>query len=725
MDIFKYLLQHKLALLLVIVLLFGVAACNLALPAFTSQIVDVGIQQSGVEHAACEVMTESTHEKIAVTLDSKELTLFENSYDQDEELYKLNEFGSDNIDELDAIISAPLIAIHEGSTEGEATSSDTASSTTSGASVAATASNDTTAPSDTASSSEDSLLDQRAISAAISEYEAAGYDLSALRISYLIRVGLAMMGLSLLSMLLDILIAFIASRTGSSISKDLRSKLFSRVVSFSEQDIEKFSAASLITRGTNDIQLIQNVSIMLLRMVLYAPILALGGIIMVLITSPQLGWIVIVAVLLVFIIAGTLFRITIPKFTIMQKLIDRVNLVSREILTGIPVIRAFNRQKFESDRFDVASKNLMSTQLFTNRAMSFMMPTMTLVMNLTSVAIVWFGGFGVADGSLQTGDLIAFITYSMLIIMGFLMLAMMAIMLPRANVAAIRVNEVLSTDPSIQDAPGAYDLKQASEDTSQVMGASVEFENVSFSYDKDACTQDVLKDITFKIDPGQTVAIVGPTGSGKTTILKLIERFLEPTSGCIKIDGIDVLNIRQESLRQMIGYAPQDSYLFSGTIATNVAYCDEEMDDERIGNAIAIAQAKDFIESTPEGLDSPVAQGGYNLSGGQRQRVSIARAIASRSRLLLFDDSFSALDYKTDSKLRSELKKVLGSTTCIIVAQRISTVMDADSIIVLEDGRLVGLGTHEHLLQTCEHYKQIALSQLSEEELYKQVGDLA
>lgn len=684
--------------MIVLVLLAGVAACNLFLPALTSQIVDVGIQQSGVERVTCEEMTDSTHQAIESRLEVDDLTLFERSYDRDGGIWRLNQTGQGDLDELDRILAFPLIEIHAG--EGQ------------------DAYNASIDPSEAIGGNDASLMRQRAISATIQEYEDAGYDLSGLRMRYLVRVGLMMMGLAFLAMVLDITISFVASRTGASIAKSLRSQLFARVVAFSESDVSKFSAASLITRGTNDIQLIQNVSIMLMRMVLYAPILAIGGVVMVVMSTPQLGWIIVVAVLFVFAFAGLLFKITMPKFKIMQKLIDRVNLVSRELLTGIPVIRAFNRQKLESERFDVASKKLMGTQLFTNRAMSFMMPTMMLVMNLTSVAIVWFGGFGVADGSLQTGDLIAFITYAMLIIMSFLILSMMAIMLPRANVAAVRVNEVLNTSPSIIDKKDAVVLGSGEGIGSKHSGAKVEFKDVSFCYEEGKGCEEVLKDVNFKANPGETLAIVGATGSGKTTILKLIERFFEPTSGEVLIDDIPVNDLSQSSLRKAIGYAPQNSYLFSGTIATNVAYSDESMGEERVDSALSVAQAIPFVDSKDEGVQFPVSQGGTNLSGGQRQRVSIARAIASDARLFLFDDSFSALDYKTDAALRGELKKVMGDVTCIIVAQRISTVMDADSIIVLDDGRVVGQGTHESLLSTCSQYRDIAASQLSEPELY-------
>lgn len=699
MRILRFLSKHKVAVLLIIALLFGQAACDLALPTLTSQIVDVGIQQSGVEHVAVDVMTASTHEKLEKELSGDDLSLFDRSYDLDGSgLYKLNDFGRENIEKLDVILSKPLIEAHFDASAGAADSTDAQ------------------APDSMASlntDSEDSLLHQKAISASIAEYEDAGYDLSGMRTSFLLRVGVLMCLLALLQALISIAVGFIASRTSAFIGRDLREKLFSNVVAFSEKEISEFSAASLITRGTNDIQLIQGVSTMLLRMVLYAPILAIGGTIMVMVTNASMGWIVVVAILIVFAVMAILFKLTLPRFQIMQKLIDKVNLISREILTGTPVIRAFNRQSFDEHRFDVASLDLMGTQLFTNRAMAFMMPTMMLVMNLTSVAIVWFGGLGVNDGTIQTGELIAFITYAMVIIMGFLMVGMIAIMLPRANVAAQRVSAVIETVPSISD-PEAPVVANAPSSSS---GCAIEFDGVTFRYGEAGACDDVLNDVSFHVEPGQTLAIVGATGSGKSTVLKLIERFYDADEGSVRINGVDVRDMTQADLRSMLGYVPQRSFLFSGTIRSNVAFSDQDMPDSVVDTALEISQSEEFVSAMADGVETEIDQGGTNVSGGQRQRLCIARAIATDAGALLFDDSFSALDYKTESTLRKTLEEKEGYRTRIVVAQRISTARSADKIIVLEEGRVAGQGTHDELMRTCEVYQQIAATQLSEFEL--------
>lgn len=698
MQIFRHLLQHKLALLIVLVLLGAQAACDLALPAYTSQIVDVGIQQSGVEHVTCDVMTSATHDRIEGMLSGSDRALFDESYDEDGSLYRLNGYGRERIAELDKMLAAPLISIHGNpSDDGQAT--------------LARSGNDALAA--LSEESQGSMLEQRAISASIAEYESAGYDLTGMQFGYLARVGGIMAAIAALGMLIAILLSFVASRTGASIGRDLRNRLFSRVVAFSEKEISEFSAASLITRGTNDVQLIQNVSVMLMRMVLYAPILAIGGIVMVMATSPELGWIVVVAIVVVFVVIAVLFRLTMPRFKIMQKLIDRVNLVAREMLNGMPVVRAFGRQPYEQQRFDLASERLMRTQLFTNRAMAFMMPTMMLIMNATSVAIVWFGSLAVGQGQLQTGDLIAFITYSMVIIMGFLMLGMMAIMLPRANVAAERVDAVIACEPSIHDPKEPQPLGPFVQNP----GARIEFDDVSFCYDEDGECENVLYNVSFVAEPGQTLAIIGPTGSGKSTILKLIERFYDVDQGAVRVDGVDIRDLTQADLRHQLGYVPQKSFLFSGTIASNVSYGSENESADSMEEAIRVAQAADFVVEKPEGTAFEIAQGGTNVSGGQRQRLAIARALAFHPRALLLDDSFSALDYKTDAALREALSHEYAGVTRIVVAQRISTVMDADRIVVLEEGHVVGTGTHGELLKTCPQYLEIALSQLSEEEL--------
>ncbi len=703
LRIFRYIFQHKVALILVFLLLIGQALCDLALPKYTSDIVDIGIQQSGVEHVACEVMTAKTHDELEGMLSGEDATLFNKAYSkQNDGLYALTQEGRNHIDALDALLAMPLIRINaQYAAPDAAQDGDTSSYAGEDQNIAR------------ADNPLNSMVNQRAISASIAEYERAGYSLSDMQMSYLVRVGFTMAGIAAIGMLLAILVGYVASKAGARIGHTLREKLFSQVVSFSENEINRFSAASLITRGTNDIQLVQNVSIMLMRMVLYAPILALGGIVMVMITNASLGWVIVVAIICVFATIGVLFKVTLPRFKIMQKLIDNVNRIAREILTGMPVIRAFDRQTYEEMRFNAASEDLMKTQLFTNRAMSFMMPAMMLIMNATAVAIIWFGGFYVQEGTIQTGDLIAFITYAMVIIMGFLMLGMVSIMLPRANVAAERVAEVIACVSSVQDPTPSENQGSTELHT----GTAIEFDNVSFCYDEGDECEDVLHEISFTALPGQTIAIIGATGSGKSTILKLIERFYDVTAGSVRINHVDVRDMPQADLRSHFGYVPQKAFLFSGTIASNVAYSDEHMDEGSILKAIDIAQAQQFVSEKEEGLQFPIAQGGTNVSGGQRQRLAIARAVATCAPAFLFDDSFSALDYKTDAELRSALAHDMAGSTQIIVAQRIASVMSADKIIVLDEGRIVGQGTHEELLAQCEEYREIASSQLSEDEL--------
>ncbi len=700
MRVFRYLMQHKAALVVVLALLIAQAACDLALPNLTSSIVDVGIQQSGVEHVAADELSAQTHDAIAADLSGDDRALFERSYALGEGgRYALTQAGRAEIGRLDAIMAAPLARVYGLS-----------------------------------SGADGPMAAQEGISAALREYAALGFDLSAMQMRYLVGTGAAMLGLAALGAAFSVAVGLVAARTGGTIGRDLRRRMFGRVVAFSDAEIARFSAASLISRGTNDIQLIQNVSFMFLRMVLYAPILAIGGIVMVVATDAQMGWIVAVAIVVVLALVAVLFRITMPKFKIMQRLIDRVNLVAREMLTGLPVVRAFDRQAHEQERFDAASEHLMRTQLFTNRAMSFMMPAMMLVMNGVSVAIVWFGGLAVDAGTLQTGDLIAFITYAMVIIMGFLMLGMIAIMLPRADVAAERVDEVLACEPSVTDpqpegagrepkgteqmasSSGALSEKDAIRSIpSGCSGVRIEFRDVSFRYADDG--ECALRDVSFVAEAGQTLAIVGGTGSGKSTVLKLIERFYDVTEGAVLVDGVDVRAMRQADLRAMLGYVPQKAFLFSGTVKSNVAYACEGMSSEQVDAALAVAQADGFVAAMPEGAASPIAQGGTNVSGGQRQRLAIARAVAADRRALLLDDSFSALDFKTDAALRQALRAHERGRTCIIVAQRISTVMGADRIVVLDEGRVAGVGTHEQLMERCPEYREIALSQLSAAEL--------
>ena len=714
MRIIRYLKNCKVAVLLIVCLLVVQAFTDLALPHYTSDIVDVGIQQSGVEHAATDEMTAKTHDEIAMMLPVDDEQTFRDAYTEtDDGTYKLNDQGKKEQEELDRMVALPLVAIHYSSQIPDLDLDQVMQAYEAGAIDKQKILDMLDEAKQHMGDMGDSIVDQQAIAAAKAEYESLGYNLSDMQMGYLVRIGLLMLGLAALGMVAAVLVGFIASRTAAKVGATLRSKLFRRVVSFSDAEVQSFSAASLITRGTNDIQLVQMVTVMLLRMVLYAPILAIGGIIMVSRTNLAMSWIIILAVAVIFVLIMVLMRVALPKFQIMQTLIDRVNLVSREILTGLPVIRAFDRQPYEEKRFDEASTKLMKTQLFTNRVMTFMMPLMMLIMNGVSVLIVWVGGSYIDNGTIQTGDLIAFITYAMVIIMSFLMIGMISIMLPRADVAAQRVNEVLETKPTICD-PAADKARDAELRRSGV-GATIAFNDVSFRYgDSKEC---VLEHIDFTAEPGKTTALIGSTGSGKSTVIKLIERFYDVTEGSVTIDGVDVRDVTQQALREQLGYVPQKAFLFSGTIESNVAYADEGMPVDRIREAVDIAQASEFVASKEEGLGTRVSQGGSNVSGGQRQRVAIARALATEARAYLFDDSFSALDYKTDAALRQELHTRLGGKTVVIVAQRISTVLHADRIVVLDDGRIVGQGTHEELMETCEEYREIAMSQLSEAEL--------
>ena len=714
MRIIRYLKNCKVAVLLIVCLLVVQAFTDLALPHYTSDIVDVGIQQSGVEHAATDEMTAKTHDEIAMMLPVDDEQTFRDAYTEtDDGTYKLNDQGKKEQEELDRMVALPLVAIHYSSQIPDLDLGQVMQAYEAGAIDKQKILDMLDEAKQHMGDMGDSIVDQQAIAAAKAEYESLGYNLSDMQMGYLVRIGLLMLGLAALGMVAAVLVGYIASRTAAKVGATLRSKLFRRVVSFSDAEVQSFSAASLITRGTNDIQLVQMVTVMLLRMVLYAPILAIGGIIMVSRTNLAMSWIIILAVAVIFVLIMVLMRVALPKFQIMQTLIDRVNLVSREILTGLPVIRAFDRQPYEEKRFDEASTKLMKTQLFTNRVMTFMMPLMMLIMNGVSVLIVWVGGSYIDNGTIQTGDLIAFITYAMVIIMGFLMIGMISIMLPRADVAAQRVNEVLETKPTICD-PAADKARDAELRRSDE-GATIAFNDVSFRYgDSKEC---VLEHIDFTAESGKTTALIGSTGSGKSTVIKLIERFYDVTEGSVTIDGVDVRDVTQQALREQLGYVPQKAFLFSGTIESNVAYADEGMPVDRIREAVDIAQASEFVASKEEGLGTRVSQGGSNVSGGQRQRLAIARALATEARAYLFDDSFSALDYKTDAALRQELHTRLGGKTVVIVAQRISTVLHADRIVVLDDGRIVGQGTHEELMETCEEYREIAMSQLSEAEL--------
>ncbi len=555
----------------------------------------------------------------------------------------------------------------------------------------------------------DTVVEQSAIAFLKQEYVLQGIDLNALQTQYIIKSGTKMIAFALLIMLAGIGVTFFSCRVAATFGKDIREKVFSKVIDFSSAEFNKFSTASLITRSTNDVQQVQMLMIMIFRIVLYAPILGVGGIMMVLGTNTSMAWIIAVAVALILIVVGGLFAIAMPKFKSLQVLIDKLNLITREILTGIPVIRAFSTERHEEQRFEQANKILTKTTLFANRTMTFMMPSMMLVMNGISVLIVYKGGYGIDAGAMQVGDLMAFIQYTMMIIMSFLMLTIISIMIPRASVSGTRINEVLETEITIQDIPK---VKSCLPEQAGV----VCFENVSFCY-PDA-EERVISDISFTAERGKTTAIIGSTGSGKSTLVNLIPRFFDVTEGRITVDGVDVRELSQKELREKIGYVPQKGILFSGTIESNLRYGKNDATEQQMKKAAEIAQAIDFITQKEEDFDSPIAQGGTNVSGGQKQRLSIARAVIKNPEIYIFDDSFSALDYKTDVVLRKALKKETKYATTIIVAQRISTILHAEQIIVLDEGRIVGKGTHKELLKNCDVYKQIALSQLSEKELH-------
>ena len=552
------------------------------------------------------------------------------------------------------------------------------------------------------------MITQAAVSYVQAEYEALGEDIDELQMKYIGEAGLKMILMALLIMAASISVVFLSAKVAASLGHDIRGDIYRKVIGFSSNEYNKFSTASLITRSTNDVQQVQMTMAMMFRIVLYAPIIGIGGVLRVLETDSSMTWILGVGVVLILVIIGLLFSIAMPRFTKLQTLIDRLNLVTREILTGIPVIRAFSREKHEEDRFEDANKVLTKTNLFVNRCMTFMMPSMMLIMNGISVLIVYNGSYAVDAGNMQVGDMMAFIQYAMQIIMAFLMITAMSIMLPRANVAAMRIVEILETENSLKE-------PEAPVHPSEEIKGTVEFDHVSFAY-PDA-GENVLTDISFKAEKGQTLAVIGSTGSGKSSLINLIPRFYDVIQGCVKVDGVDVRSMSQKELRDRLGYVPQKGVLFSGTIDSNIRYGKTDISEEQVKKAVMVAQAQDFIEEKPHGYESPVAQGGTNVSGGQKQRLSIARAVAKDPEIFIFDDSFSALDFKTDKALRKALKEHTKNATTIIVAQRISTILNADQILVLDDGKMAGLGTHRELMKNCEVYRQIAMSQLSEEEL--------
>ncbi len=707
-KLFRDLWKHKAAVLLIILLLIGQAYCDLSLPSYTSDIVDVGIQQGGIENAVPERMREETFNNIVLLLTEEERALAEESYTLAEGIRELNTSDRQTLERLDEAFGLPMVILSTLEESGMDMSGFSQAMLNSGLTEDAIDGIRQQALNSMGDMS-DSIISQRAVLFVQAEYEALGMDLGQVQMNYLLSTGAKMLGLTLLMVATAVLSGLLSSRTAAKIGMELRGQVFTRVLSFSNNELNKFSIASLITRSTNDIQQVQMVEVMLLRMVLYAPIIGIGGIIRVAGTRTGLSWIIVVAVVAIFVLVMTLLAVAMPKFKKMQTLVDRLNLVAREILTGLSVIRAFDREKYEEDRFDTANQNLMKTQLFTNRVMNIMMPAMMLIMNCVTVMIIWFGGHGIDAGTMQVGDMIAFITYTMQIVMAFLMITMISVMLPRAGVAADRIQEVLDTPLSIHDAASVRDeeLKDAK--------GELRFEDVSFRYE--GADEDALEHISFTAKPGETTAIIGSTGCGKSTLIHLIPRFYDVTQGRITIDGVDIREISQEKLHSLLGFVPQKGNLFSGTIASNIKYGGDWITDEKMEEAAQIAQATEFIETKPDGYDSPIAQGGSNVSGGQKQRLSIARAIAKSPKIFLFDDSFSALDYKTDAQLRKALHEKTADAAVLIVAQRISTILHANRILVLEDGKIVGDGTHEQLLESCPAYQEIARSQLSESEL--------
>ena len=731
-KLFKYLKTYwKMAFVILLVLLVQVY-CDLSLPSYTSDIVNVGIQQAGVDDKIPEAISEEEMEKVLlfVQADDRQTVLDayekdENTYDQTAYVLKKNiQDDEEKTEELEEILSVPMMM-----TAGFEQGSDTTSKIEEQlrANIPAEMlpkdatvfdilkmlpeeqlSQMTDKMKDQMDDMPDTIIEQAGISYIKTAYEDLGMDMNQMQFHYLFATGGKMLALALLGMLASVLVGLLASRVGASTGRDLRGRVFRKVVGFSNNEFDQFSTASLITRSTNDIQQIQMLIVMLLRIVLYAPLIAIGGIYKVFQTNVSMSWIIALAAILIVLVVSVLFIVAMPKFKIMQQLVDKLNLVTREILTGLSVIRAFSTEKHEEERFDKANRDLTKTNLFVNRAMTFMMPVMMVVMNAISVLIVWTGAHGINEGQMQVGDMMAFIQYTMQIIMGFLMLCMISVMLPRAAVAAERVDEVLTSETIIKDPEQPKHLPKKTEGV-------LKFNHVSFKYP--GADEDVLEDIDFTAHPGQTTAIIGSTGSGKSTLVNLIPRFYDVTEGSITLDGIDIREMTQQELRSKLGYVPQKGVLFSGTIGSNIMFGNPDGNEQDMEEAAKIAQVTEFIDTKSKKYDSTISQGGGNVSGGQKQRLSIARAIAKHPKLFVFDDSFSALDYKTDVALRKALKEKTSDSTVLIVAQRISTILHAEQIIVLDDGKIAGVGTHQELLKNCEVYQQIAASQLSEAEL--------
>ena len=760
-KIAKNMLPYWKSVIIILALLVVQAMCDLALPSYTSDIIDVGIQNSGVEHVVPEKITEEELQTAQFIMTDDEADVWKNLYKEKDGYYELKDLSEDKLNQADEELTVPLImnyqmsamevdtfkksiAAQMGMDEAQLADmsveqigqmmhmelesfmqekkDDDGNTKTvecvdvrgvfsallqSGAMTKDQIFSMRDDMEDTIDAMGSSLVKSMGVAYAVSADKAAGVDINQVQKDCLWMSGLKMVGMALLMGVVTVLVGFFASRVGAGVGRDLRDKVFKRVVRFSNAEMDRFSTASLITRSTNDIQQIQMVSTMLLRIVAYAPILGIGGVLKVIKTGAGMGWVIALAIIVILGYVMVLVSAAMPKFKLMQKLVDNINLVSREILTGLSVIRAFGREKKEEERFDDANRSLTKTTLFTNRIMTFMMPGMMLIMNVLTISIVWVGAHRIDSGDMQVGAMTAFVTYAMMIVMSFLMLTMLSIMLPRAVVAAERIDEVIVTESSIHDA----DQTEAVTERNGV----IRFDHVNFRYP--GAEEDVLHDIDFIAEPGKTTAIIGSTGCGKSTLVNLIPRLYDVTGGKITLDGKDIRNIKMSDLREEIGFVPQKGVLFSGTIASNLRFGKEEATDEEIAKAAKIAQATEFIETKDDRYDSAIAQGGSNVSGGQKQRLAIARAIAKDPKIFVFDDSFSALDLKTDAALRKALGENVKDSTVIIVAQRISTILHAEQILVLDDGEVVGKGTHEELLRTCEVYQQIAKSQLSAREL--------
>ncbi len=720
LKVFRYLKSSIFSVLAVILLLVVQAYLDLTLPDYTSKIVNVGVQQGGIENAAIEEIGEDTLDTLMFFMEEDDQEYILDHYQKSdtykgEAIYKLEE-DSDG-DKVSSIMARPMMILsyaeqNSNSSDDSVVSFDLPEGVSLSQALSMMSDEQRAEMLDSIDEAikdiPDSIVDQAAVSFVRTEYQRIGVDTDQIQTMYILKVGLIMLGIALAAMAVGVLIVFIGSRMAARLARTLRHKVFTKVVGFSKNEIKTYGQSSLITRTTNDVQQVQMVIVFLLRVVFYAPIIGIGGVIKAIRTNADMTYIIGVAVVAILAVVITLFAIAMPKFNKVQKLIDKLNLVTREILSGLPVIRAFSNEKHEEERFDEANKRLTKVNLFVNRAMSFMMPIMMVVMNFVCLVIVYQGAKGVDTGAMQVGDIMAYIQYTMQIIMAFLMISMMSIMLPRANVSARRIMEVIETPDTIYN--GAHLLEFKPEEKGKV-----EFKNVSFRYpDAD---YDVITDVNLVANPGETTAFIGSTGSGKSTLINLIPRFYDVTDGELLVDGVNIKDVDLHVLRDKIGFVPQKGVLFTGTIKENIKYGNDKITDEDVDRALDVAQATEFVSKLKGGVDYDISQGGTNVSGGQKQRLSIARAIAKDPDIYVFDDSFSALDFKTDAKLRGELAKITKDKTVLIVAQRISTIMNADKIVVLDEGRVVGVGTHKELMKNCTVYKEIALSQLSKEEL--------